>query len=294
MEKDDGQNILSIENDGDIITHGNWLSNAGGDSGLQISLNGTVKISNTFNTDNKWISGDGGNEGISIDDDGNVGIGTNTPSWALDVTNDITGIGNYVAIIQNTADDNTTRNDVLLIKGGHSSYNSSHQSNFIHFEDAGGNHCGEIKQTGNSSLNYGTSSDRRLKENIRLTQFSVADLMKIEVQDYNYITDHDTLVNTGFIAQDLYKVYPNPVGIGGADVETNPWNVDYGKLTPILVKSVQDQQKEINQLKSENEQLKAQVAKINDLQQQNAQMQAMLEQIQAQLNRTNAINNEAK
>jgi hypothetical protein len=50
----------------------------------------------------------------------------------------------------------------------------------------------------------------------------------------------------GFIAQDLYKVYPEAVMTNGDDGAkplakgATPWRVDYGRLTPLLVKSIQE------------------------------------------------------
>jgi prefoldin subunit 5 len=41
--------------------------------------------------------------------------------------------------------------------------------------------------------------------------------------------------------------------------------MDYGKMTPLLVKAVQEQQAQIELLQSENAALKAQVEKITEL-----------------------------
>lgn len=114
-------------------------------------------------------------------------------------------------------------------------------------------------------VGFNVSSDRRLKENIKSTRYSIDDVMKMGVMDYNYKNDATKTVTTGFIAQDLFKVFPEAVKKGGEDEKTNPWAVDYAKLTPILVKAVQDQQKEIAALKaqlSEMNALKAEVASI--------------------------------
>lgn len=117
----------------------------------------------------------------------------------------------------------------------------------------------------NDDIVYGIRSDRRLKENIKETHYTIDDLMKVEVVDYTFKGSSVKTTSTGFIAQDLYKIYPNAVAKGGDDVKTSPWAVDYGKITPLLVKAVQDQQKEIAALKaqlSEMNALKAEVASI--------------------------------
>ncbi|MEI6656312.1 MAG: hypothetical protein WCP45_16235, partial [Verrucomicrobiota bacterium] len=49
----------------------------------------------------------------------------------------------------------------------------------------------------------------------------------------------------------LDAVFPDAVTEGGDDAKTKPWSVDYGRVTPLLVQSIQD-------LKAENDALKAQ------------------------------------
>ena len=115
---------------------------------------------------------------------------------------------------------------------------------------------------GTAGTNYVTTSDRRLKENITPTHFGLADLMKVQTVDYNFIADADKTVQTGFIAQDLDTVFPDAVSVGGDDAKTNPWSVDYGRLTPLLVKSIQDLKAENDALKADNEAIKAQNAAI--------------------------------
>ena len=87
-------------------------------------------------------------------------------------------------------------------------------------------------------------------------------LSRIRVRDYNYISDGEKLTLQGFIAQELYDVYPQAVTVGGDDPKTNPWQVDYGKLTPLLVRSVQDLQAENDQLKAESASLKVETASL--------------------------------
>jgi hypothetical protein len=52
------------------------------------------------------------------------------------------------------------------------------------------------------------------------------------------------------IAQEVHEVYPFVVGVGGDDENTNPWSVDYGKLTPLLVAAIKEQQAMIDELKA--------------------------------------------
>ena len=88
--------------------------------------------------------------------------------------------------------------------------------------------------------------------------------MKIQVNDYNYKATPNR-PETGFIAQQLNTVFPNAVTPGGEDPTKNPWTVDYGRITPVLVKAIQEQQVEIEALKAENTALKAQAGKLEAL-----------------------------
>jgi hypothetical protein len=86
--------------------------------------------------------------------------------------------------------------------------------------------------------------------------------MKIKVCDYNFISNSRT--ETGFIAQDLYEVYPLAVGVGGDDPKKEPWGVDYGKITPLLTKAVQDLNIKVESLEKDNEALKMENQKLKD------------------------------
>ncbi|MEA3444454.1 MAG: tail fiber domain-containing protein, partial [Bacteroidota bacterium] len=48
---------------------------------------------------------------------------------------------------------------------------------------------------------------------------------------------------TGFIAQELYEIFPNAVTKPAN--EEDMWSVDYGKVTPLLTKAIQEQQQTI-------------------------------------------------
>ena len=97
---------------------------------------------------------------------------------------------------------------------------------------------------------YGTTSDLRLKENVRPTAKGLSNLMRIQVSDYNFKSKPGTN-ETGFIAQQLYTVLPDAVSPGGANPTVEPWTVDYGRVPPLLTKAIQDQQAEIDALKAQ-------------------------------------------
>lgn len=105
--------------------------------------------------------------------------------------------------------------------------------------DTDGTTMGQI-QANNNAVAYNTTSDRRLKENIQPTALGLEMLRQIQVRDFNFIADPEKQPRQGFIAQELYNIYPEAVHVGGDDLVTNPWSVEYGRLTPLLVKSIQE------------------------------------------------------
>lgn len=277
----------SAPNEKLVVKGGNMAIDNGVTSRLRFK-NGTTLLSEIgqLNTTKMFISnkqnGDIGFdinslEKMTIKSSGNVGIGTTSPDWALHVQDSQAGTEDFIAKIENTANDNTLRNEGLLIRAGHNSY-VSQQSSFIQFETPNGVYCGRIAQDGSSHVDYRSASDRRLKENIRPTRFGLDELLTIEVRDYNYITDDSSLVHTGFIAQQLYTAYPPAVGVGGEDVTTEPWEVAYGSMTPILVQAVQEQQEVINQQREMIEKLEA------HLEQKDISTQQKITELEASLN----------
>ena len=58
------------------------------------------------------------------------------------------------------------------------------------------------------------------------------------------------------IAQELNEIIPNVVVEGGEDAKKHPWSIDYGKITPYLIKAVQELSATIDELKTEIQTLK--------------------------------------
>ncbi|HAM88683.1 MAG: hypothetical protein US83_C0003G0077 [Candidatus Falkowbacteria bacterium GW2011_GWC2_38_22] len=174
---------------------------------------------------------------------GNVGIGTTDPSFALSVTD--AANSEYVTQLINTG---TTPHGMQIQLT--SAVSGSIFNGFFNFS----NLIGSITYNG-TGVNYNQTSDERLKENIVDTHFGVLDLMKVNVRDFEYKNDSNGQTLNGFIAQELQKIYPDAVTVGTDEVDDNgnlihPWMVDYGRLTPLIVKSIQDQQTQIEALKT--------------------------------------------
>jgi hypothetical protein len=117
-----------------------------------------------------------------------------------------------------------------------------------------------------------THSDSRIKSHVRPLSYGLAEVMRIEPVAYyqhNTVWSDGRLVKQGgsqsfgVLAQELYKVIPEVVS-KPADENTSLWAVDYARLTPVLIKAVQEQQAEIDALKEELAELKALIlSKLN-------------------------------
>jgi hypothetical protein len=144
-----------------------------------------------------------------------------------------------------------------------------------------GSQVGLISTSG-GTVTYGTTSDERLKENIRPSAKGLDELMKIQVSDYNFKSTPGKN-ETGFIAQQLYTVLPNVVTKGGEDPAKEPWSVDYGRVTPFLTKAIQEQQVEIDALKAENVRLRADAKKLSAVEAENARLKGQTDKLAAKM-----------
>lgn len=134
----------------------------------------------------------------------------------------------------------TAADDVLLLQGGAASAVNDTTSYFVVLDDTAGVNVGGIKRNGAGAVSYQTTSDMRLKVDLGEETYGIDALRKIHVRDYYRKDDPTQRRENGFFAQELHEVYPWAASVGGDDPYKNPWSVDYGRLTPLIVKSVQD------------------------------------------------------
>jgi hypothetical protein len=164
--------------------------------------------------------------GDSYFNGGDFGIGTTSPTYKLHVVS-----SNNVSIFEDTSD--------------------ASGAAFIVFNRPGVFSMGSITRNGSAnSVSYNTGSDYRLKEDLK--DFNALDLVN-NITAYDYKWKDVEQRDYGFIAHELKQTLPNVV-TGEKDGEKMQ-GVDYSKLTPILLKAIQEQQEIINDLKSRIEQL---------------------------------------
>jgi hypothetical protein len=94
---------------------------------------------------------------------------------------------------------------------------------------------GGVAQSGTTAVSFNTSSDYRLKEDLQ--DFAGLDMVsKIPVYDYKWKSDESR--SYGVVAHELQEVLPQAV-TGEKDAEEMQ-SVDYSKIVPLLVKSIQE------------------------------------------------------
>jgi hypothetical protein len=121
---------------------------------------------------------------------------------------------------------------------------------------------------GNSSVtniggyaSWSNKSDRRIKKNIRDTQYGLATVMQLRPVEYSLISNE--LKQVGFIAQEVNKLVPEVItGIEGDLEKGEILGITYANLVPVLTKAIQEQQKQIDDL---HQKLEAQGKKIDSL-----------------------------
>jgi len=117
--------------------------------------------------------------------------------------------------------------------------------------DSNGFAVGSITSDG-SSTSYTSASDYRLKENVQPMENGLDRVRQLNPVKFTW---KDTgKESEGFIAHEFDEIYSGCVD-GEKDGEQMQ-TLDYGKITPLLVKAIQEQQEQIDALQSEINNLK--------------------------------------
>lgn len=195
--------------------------------------------------------GSGTTERMRINQDGNVGIGTSSPNVKLHVkSSEPTSL-----YIESTASDNNG----IIILNANTNNNTSWTNNyheFVFFQNQGAYIGAIIGTNGGNMVSYNTSSDYRLKYDLK--NFEGVNLInRIKVYDFAWKSSGDRMY--GVMAHELSEVLPYAVAGKKDEIDLNGQpkiqSVDYSKLTPILIKAVQEQEVKINELQMQVERL---------------------------------------
>ena len=175
----------------------------------------------------------------------------------------------YINTTSNPLPDNATPQFGVLAGAGTDAVNIKHTVN--------GNNTFNLWQTGTTSCNmiafykgdtqtnrglitvttsgttYNSVSDYRLKENIVPLENGLDRVLQLKPSKFNWIeTGNET---EGFIAHELQEYFPDAVtgekdAVYSSTGNINPQSVDYGRITPLLVKAIQELEARVKELEN--------------------------------------------
>ena len=161
--------------------------------------------------------------GLYLKTSGELGIGTSSPSSSY----------------QTTIQEGDTGNGCLLLDRT-SNIDGTHRS-MVSFERSG-TQVGTILCS-NSSTQFNTSSDHRLKENVVTMSNATDRLKQLQPKRFNFILNPDITVD-GFLAHEVQSVVPEAISgtKDEVDSDNNPiyQGIDQSKLVPLLVAAVKE------------------------------------------------------
>ena len=125
--------------------------------------------------------------------------------------------------------------------------------NYIQFLNSAGNQAGSINHNGTTTVNYGSGSDYRLKENVQQMVGALETVAQLKPCTYIWKTDGS--VGQGFIAHELQTIIPDAV-VGEKDAVNEDGSiktqtVDTSFLVATLTAAIQEQQALITQLQAD-------------------------------------------
>lgn len=131
---------------------------------------------------------------------------------------------------------------------------SANGDNFIQFyRTAGGTGAGSvgaIQFANATTLELANASDARLKTDVIDGQGGIDLISRIRPVNFKWKNDDSNEVSYGFIAQELYEVFPNAVSVGGDDPAEQPWMVRLATLIPITVLAIKEMLTRIEELEA--------------------------------------------
>jgi len=222
----------SFTNDGYLMT--------GSKTGLNIIQdNNEIMARDNGAATSLFLQNDGGNVRIgNANSDSKLSIGNVTPVTEIHMVHDA-GFGLHGLTIENTTAD----------RGHWTIYADASVSKRLFFlPDGGSSPDAHIEF---STGNWVPTSDVRMKKNIESISNLMPSIMQLNPTKYHMNEQEDTEEKTfGLIAQEAMEIFP---GIVNYIEEADQYGLSYTELIPILVAGMQEQQTEIEALKTQLE-----------------------------------------
>ena len=222
----------------------------GKDSGLHFhnttdnSFVGRIAYDHNSTGDNMLFTV-GSVEAMRIESGGNVGIGTTNPANKLDVR----GVGTVARFVSSNA-----YVDQIMVNSGATNFLNFNGSTFNLYNNGGSASNVTLSITPTDATFTGNvtvegalteTSARRFKGNIKTLDKQINNISKLNPVTFDWKKDGKS--DIGFIAEEVKEIYPELVSEKEGEIQ----GVQYTKLTAVLVKAIQDQQKQIDELKKE-------------------------------------------
>jgi hypothetical protein len=198
-----------------------------------------------FKLHTNWNLNGSNTPALTITSDGKLGLGTASPSRKLHVQNS----DNTTLYVESTTSDN---NGMVIFNANTDQNWGNNFHEFLMFQKQGNTIGQVVAANSGAGVTYNTTSDYRLKTDLK--DFSGIDLVnKIKTYDFAWKSNNSRM--HGVMAHELQEVLPYAVTGKKDSVDVNgnmiTQGVDYGRITPILVKAIQEQELKINQLSKE-------------------------------------------
>ena len=177
-----------------------------------------------------------------------IGTSANTSTNMTFKTNGKLGLGDYnpVAKITVVGSTNDVTSNLMLIK------NNSNTGSVIDFRNSGGGQAGLISMPTSTTVNYGSTSDYRLKTNVVRLENGIDRVKKLKPSRFEWI--NDGVVVDGFIAHEVSEVIPEAINgeKDAVDENNNPiyQTIDQSKIIPLLTSALQEAIIKIEQLET--------------------------------------------
>jgi hypothetical protein len=244
------------------------------DDGVNLSTNSGIRGFN-FKNPNGTL--------LTIASNGNVGIGTTAPASPLHVK----GTGHQLLTLERSVntvgygagwharllDSASNVHDYAAMYGIIQANTDGAEKGALVFYTANPSLAEKMRITAEGNVGIGTTapgykldvagsvganayyyrSDIKLKENVSEIKDALEKILKL--QGVNFTWKGNGEKSIGLIAQDVEKIFPELVNTDNSGMKY----IDYGRLTAILIEGIKEQQKEIELLKQEIENLKIQI-----------------------------------
>jgi hypothetical protein len=233
--------------------------------------------------------------GISALENGNVGIGTVSPQGRLHVGSTMETSNSIIVESYNPTISNGASSSKVVLTAGKALATPESKSYILRFERGRGmttslenfyledesgadilavNNRTIFRPGTDNSMSLGSSSyrwtavyaadgtintsDSRLKRDVMDLQYGLGQVLRLRPVSFAWRNDKTSKQHLGLIAQEVLKVAPEVV-----DAPTDGfYGLNYSELTPILIKAIQEQQSQIEELRNTNNFLERRLAAV--------------------------------